>query len=396
MTSPMGTYPRPQLSGPDVETLDVSVVIPCLNEAETIGICVTKARGAMERDGLGGEVIVVDNGSTDGSDGIAHDAGARVIREQRKGYGNAYLAGFSAARGEYVVMGDGDDTYNFDEVARFLEPLRSGKAEMVIGSRLRGHIHKGAMPPLHRYVGNPILTGILNLFYRSGVSDAHCGMRAFRRDVLERLDLRMPGMEFASEMVIRASKAGLRIDEIPIEYHARRGESKLNSFRDGWRHLRFLLVHSPTYLFLVPGLVMFAIGALAMATVMVNLNLLGRAWDLHAMIAASMLTIAGAQVIALGLAARAYGVHHLGEHDRLFDRFDGRVRLEHGLLAGFGVLLAGFAAAASVVIVWIDRGFGALGEERLAVLSLTLFVVGLQIVFTSFFLSIVGLRRTDR
>jgi glycosyltransferase involved in cell wall biosynthesis len=374
------------------ETLDVSVVIPCLNEAETIATCIRKAKRSMERDGLRGEVIVVDNGSSDQTDLIAAEEGARVISETRRGYGNAYLAGFTAARGRFIVMADGDDTYDFDLVGQFVQPLEAG-ADLVMGSRLKGTIHKGAMPALHRYIGNPILTGLLNLMYRSGVSDAHCGMRAFRREALERLDLRMPGMEFASEMVIRASKAGLRIEEIPIEYHPRRGESKLKSFRDGWRHLRFLLVHSPTHLFLVPGVTLFALGLLGMLAVLVNLSFFGRAWDLHAMIAASMATIAGAQVVGLGLGARAYGVHHLGERDRLFERFDGRLRLEHGLLAGGGIFLAGLAIAAVVLITWIGRGFGALGEERLAILSLTLIVVGMQVVFTSFLLSIVGLRR---
>jgi glycosyltransferase involved in cell wall biosynthesis len=374
------------------ETLDVSVVIPCLNEAETIATCIRKAKRSMERDGLRGEVIVVDNGSSDQTDLIAAEEGARVISETRRGYGNAYLAGFTAARGRFIVMADGDDTYDFDLVGQFVQPLEAG-ADLVMGSRLKGTIHKGAMPALHRYIGNPILTGLLNLMYRSGVSDAHCGMRAFRREALERLDLRMPGMEFASEMVIRASKAGLRIEEIPIEYHPRRGESKLKSFRDGWRHLRFLLVHSPTHLFLVPGVTLFAIGLLGMLAVLVNLSFFGRAWDLHAMIAAAMATIAGAQVVGLGLGARAYGVHHLGERDRLFERFDGRLRLEHGLLAGGGIFLAGLAIAAVVLITWIGRGFGALGEERLAILSLTLIVVGMQVVFTSFLLSIVGLRR---
>ena len=375
--------------------LDVSVVIPCLNEAETVAICIAKAKSAMARSNLSGEVIVVDNGSTDGSAEIAAEAGAKVINERRRGYGNAYLAGFAAARGQYIVMGDADDTYDFDQVDSFVERLAQG-ADLVMGSRFKGSIHKGAMPALHRYVGNPLLTGVLNLFYRSGVSDAHCGMRGFRRDALEGLDLRMPGMEFASEMVIRASKAGLRIEEMPIEYHPRRGESKLKSFRDGWRHLRFLLVHSPTYLFLVPGIGLFAIGLLAMLTILANLSVLGRQWDLHAMIAAAMLAIAGTQIVGLGLGARAYSVHHLGERDRLFDRFDGKLRLEHGLLIGALALLGGVVVATIVVVNWIDRGFGALGEERLAVLSLTLIVVGLQIIFTSFFLSIVGLRRRDR
>jgi glycosyltransferase involved in cell wall biosynthesis len=379
----------PQL---DQATLDVSVVIPCLNEAETIAACIRKAKGAIERRGLAGEVIVVDNGSTDGSPQLATAEGADVIQEPRRGYGNAYLAGLAAARGRYIVMGDGDDTYNFDEVDRFVDALDNG-ADLVMGSRLKGRIHKGAMPVLHRYVGNPVLTRVLNRFYGSGVSDAHCGMRALRRDTLESLDLRMPGMEFASEMVIRASKAGLRIEEIPIEYHVRRGESKLNSFRDGWRHLRFLLVHSPTHLFLAPGIALFAAGLLAMIAILADLNLLGRQWDLHSMIAAAMVSIAGVQVVSLGLVARTYGVHHLGEQDRLFDRFDGRLRLEHGLIAGTVTLLAGLVVWIAVLIRWVDRGFGELSEEKLAVLSLTLIVVGLQVVFTSFLLSIVGLRR---
>jgi glycosyltransferase involved in cell wall biosynthesis len=377
-------------------TLDVSVVIPCLDEAETIGTCVQKARRAIDRDGFRGEVIVVDNGSTDGSVEIAERAGARVVKEELRGYGNAYLAGFDAAQGQFIVMGDGDDTYDFDEVGRFVKELQAG-ADMVMGSRMKGRIHKGAMPALHRYIGNPVLTGILNFFYGSDVSDAHCGMRAFRRDALERLQLRMPGMEFASEMVIRASKAGLRIEEIPIEYHARLGESKLKSFRDGWRHLRYLLVHSPTHLFLVPGVVLFVAGLVAMLTVAVNLNLFGRKWDLHAMIAAAMLAIAGAQVIGLGLCARAYGVHHLGEQDRLLERYERRIRLEHGLLLGFTLLLVGLVTATAVVITWIGRGFGALGEERLAIFSLTLIVLAMQVIFTSFLLSIIGLRqRSDQ
>jgi glycosyltransferase involved in cell wall biosynthesis len=392
----MATTTRTATSDVPLEMLDVSVVIPCLDEAETIATCVEKAKRSMERDELEGEVIVVDNGSTDGSVEIAQAAGARVVREEHRGYGNAYLAGFDAAQGRYIVMGDGDDTYDFEEVGRFVKELQAG-ADMVMGSRLKGRIHKGAMPALHRYIGNPVLTGLLNLFYGSDVSDAHCGMRAFKRDALDRLELRMPGMEFASEMVIRASKAGLKIEEIPIEYHARLGESKLNSFRDGWRHLRYLLVHSPTHLFLVPGIALFLLGLLAMVTVAVNLNVFGRRWDLHAMIAAAMLAISGAQVIGLGLCARAYGIHHLGERDPLLERFEHRIRLEHGLLLGFVLLLVGVVTATGVLITWIGRGFGALGEERLAVFSLTLIVLAMQVIFTSFLLSIIGLRqRSDQ
>ena len=379
------------------DTVEVSVVIPCLNEVETIETCVTKALRSIERMGVSGEVVVADNGSTDGSQALAEKVGARVVHESRKGYGSAYMAGFAAARGRYIVMGDGDDTYNFDEVDRFVGPLKDG-AEMVMGTRLKGKIHKGAMPWLHRWVGNPILTGILNLFYRTGISDAHCGMRGIRKEALERLDLRTTGMEFASEMVIRASKENLNIVEIPIELHPRGGgEAKLNTWSDGWRHLRFLLVHSPTYLFAVPGLVMIIIGLLTISVVgLGGVELFGRRWDIHATIAAAMLTIIGSQLIHLSLGARAYGVYFMGEHDPLFDRLRGKVRLEQGLLLGSAIFFIGFVIGLVIVIQWIDRGFGALGEEQFAIFSMTLAVLGIQIIFSSFFLSILGLRRKDR
>src|SRR5919109_836747 len=232
----------------------VSVVIPCLNEEANIERCVQLARSVLADHGIAGEVVVADNASEDRSAELAVAAGARVVHERRRGYGNAYMAGFAAARGRYVVMGDADLTYDFREIPRFLEQLEAG-ARHPVGGRV-GNIPPGAMPWLHRYVGNPVLTGILNFFFRTGVSDAHCGMRALRRDALPRLDLRTTGMEFASEMVIRAAKERLDIRELPIEYHPRGGESKLSSFRDGWRHLRFLLVHSPTWLFILPGAAM--------------------------------------------------------------------------------------------------------------------------------------------
>jgi len=373
----------------------VSVVIPALNEAESIEACVRRSIETMTTHGIAGEVVVADNGSDDGTPELAKAAGARVIHEQRKGYGSAYLAGFAAARGKYIVMGDADETYDFREIARFVEPLEDG-ADLVMGSRLRGRIHPGAMPWLHRYVGNPMLTGVLNLFFRTGVSDAHCGMRAFRRDLLPRLDLRTTGMEFASEQVIRSSKLGLDIREIPIEYHPRTGESKLSSFSDGWRHLRFLLVHSPTWLFLIPGLLMIAIGVAAGAISLFNLPVFGRQWQLHALIAASMLAIVGAQVAQLGVSARTYAFYYLGEHDPLFDRLRARLRLEHGLIAGTLIALVGFVMAVVVLIIWIHRGFGELREEKLAVAGLALLVIGIQTVFGAFFLSILGLRRRSR
>jgi glycosyltransferase involved in cell wall biosynthesis len=314
-----------------------------------------------------------------------------VVVEPRRGYGSAYLAGFGAARGKHIVMADADLTYDFDEIHRFVEKLEDG-ADLVMGDRM-DNIQPGAMPWLHRYVGNPILSGILNFFFRTGVRDAHCGMRAIRRSALPRLDLRTTGMEFASEMVIRAAKEDLRIEQFPIEYHPRGGESKLSSFRDGWRHLRFLLVHSPTHLFILPGAIMAALGTLTILTVMLQLSIFGRSWDLHAMIGGSLLTVIGVQVVGLGLCAHAYGTYFMNEKDRWFDRMRARYKLEHGLLLGGGIAFAGFVLAAVIVIQWISRGLGALSEERLMLLAATLLLVGIQIFFSSFLLSILGLRR---
>jgi len=371
----------------------VSVVIPCLNEAANIEACVRTALEVLERHGIAGEVIVADNASEDGSGEIAAAAGARVVLETRRGYGSAYLAGFAAARGDYIVMADADLTYDFNEIPHFVAELDGG-AELVMGDRMN-NIQPGAMPWLHRYVGNPILTGLLNLLFRTGVNDAHCGMRAVRRDVLPRLDLRTTGMEFASEMVIRASKENLHITEFPIEYHPRGGESKLSSFRDGWRHLRFLLVHSPNYLFVVPGVTLAGLGTLIVVLVGAGVNFFGRAWGLHTLIGGTLLMIVGTQVLGLGLCAHAYGTYFMNEKDPWFDRMRARLRLEHGLALGGLFILVGVIMGAIIVGTWISRGFGSLSEEYEAVIGGTLVVVGIQIFFTSFLLSILGLRRND-
>jgi glycosyltransferase involved in cell wall biosynthesis len=369
----------------------VSVVIPCLNEAENIESCVSAALEAIVRMGVHGEVVVADNNSEDDSARLAERAGARVVVERRRGYGSAYLAGFEASRGRYIVMADADLTYDFDEIPRFVAALEEG-AEMVIGDRM-DNIQPGAMPWLHQYVGNPILTGLLNLFFRTGISDAHCGMRAVRREVLPRLDLRTTGMEFASEMVIRASKEKLKIAEFPIEYHPRGGESKLSSFRDGWRHLRFLLVHSPNHLFIVPGALLAGLGTIIVVAVGAGLDFFGRAWGVHALIGGALLMIVGTQVLALGLCAHAYGTYFMGERDPWFDRMRERFRLEHGLLLGGAFALVGIAMGGVIVGTWISHGFGSLADERLAVVSASLVIVGIQIFFSSFLLSILGLRR---
>jgi len=369
----------------------VSVVIPCLNEAGTIKECVERARLALSANDIVGEVVVVDNGSDDGSGSLAAEAGALVVHEPERGYGSAYLAGLATARGRYIVMADADLTYDFNEIPRFVAALEAG-ADVVIGNRMN-NIHPGAMPWHHRYIGNPLLSGFLNVLFRTGVNDAHCGMRAVRREVLPRLDLRTTGMEFASEMVIRAAKEKLDIRQFAIEYHPRGGESKLSSFRDGWRHLRFLLVHSPNHLFIFPGTVMAVVGAVVEFIVITHIAVFGREWDVHALIAGALLAIVGTQVVALGICAHTYATYFMGERDEWFDRMRKRYTLEHGLLLGGSLIIAGLVLGIVIVINWINHGFGRLSEENVAVLAATLIIVGIQIFFSSFLISILGLRR---
>jgi glycosyltransferase involved in cell wall biosynthesis len=369
----------------------VSVVIPCLNEEENIEACVASALQALRDAGLTGEVVVADNDSEDRSAELATAAGARVVHEPRRGYGSAYLAGFAAARGKYIVMGDADLTYDFNEIPNFVKELDDG-AQLVMGDRM-DNIQPGAMHWLNRYVGNPILSGTLNLFFKTGIRDAHCGMRALRRDVLPQLDLRTTGMEFASEMVIRASKEKLDIREFPIQYHPRGGETKLSRVRDGWRHLRFLLVHSPTHLFLIPGAAIALLGTLVAIVSLAQIDVFGREWQLHTMIASSLLMVVGTQIVSLGLCAHAYGTYFMGEKDPWFDRMRARYKLEDGLLLGTAIAGAGAVAGAAILGKWIADGAGALSEERLAIVAATLVIIGIQVFFSSFLLSILGLRR---
>jgi glycosyltransferase involved in cell wall biosynthesis len=368
----------------------VSVVIPCLNEEENIVAVVTQAREAIADAGITGEVVVADNNSTDRSAELAAQAGARVVHVPTRGYGAAYMGGFSAAKGKYIVMGDADLTYDFHEIPNFVRELDGG-ADLVMGNRMN-NIQPGAMPWLHQYVGNPLLSGFLNLLFRTGVRDAHCGMRAVRRSALPAMDLRTPGMEFASEMVIRASKAKLDIREFDIQYHPRGGESKLSTWRDGWRHLRFLLAHSPTHLFLVPGLVLLTLGVLVMTTVVAGLGVFGRDWSIHTLMGGSLLTIIGVQIVSLGLCAHAYGMYFMGDVDPWFDRMRSRYRLEHGLAIGGATILVGAIIGLIILVDWIAGDFGALSQTNLAIVAVTLIVIGVQTFFSSFLLSIIGLR----
>jgi hypothetical protein len=376
-------------------TPEISVVIPCLNEEDAVGAVVDQAWEGIEAAGRTGEVIVVDNASTDDSARVAGEHGATVVREERPGYGSAYLAGLAVARGEFIVMGDADETYPLRELAPFVDRLAAGD-DLVVGSRFEGTIHGEAMPWLNRHVGNPILTGLLNVLFGVDVSDAHCGMRAVRRDALPTLDLHSTGMEFASEMVFKAFRRELRVSEIPIDYYPRVGESKLNRFGDAWRHVKFMLLYSPSWLYFVPGAILLFFGlagALALATGPVTI--FGRPWQIHTLFACIAALLLGTQIVELGVFARAFAVTHLGERDALFDRAKGRVRLEHGLALGGVLLLMGIVVEAVIFVGWALNGFGALSHEYATALGFTLIAVGTQIALGSFFVGLLTMRTTE-
>ena len=374
---------------------EISVVIPCLNEEEAVGKVVDQALEGIRKSGRTGEVIVVDNASTDAASEVAAEHGAIVVREERPGYGSAYLAGLAVARGDYVVMGDADETYPLWELGPFVDKLAAGD-DLVMGSRFEGTIHGEAMPWLNRHVGNPILTGMLNLFFGVKISDAHCGMRAVRKDALPVLDLHSTGMEFASEMVFKAFRRKLRVSEIPIDYYPRVGESKLNRFGDAWRHVKFMLLYSPSWLYFVPGLVLLllgVIGALALATGPVTV--LGRTWQIHSLFLCMFAILLGMQVVQLGIFARAFAAAHLGETDPLIERAHGRLRLEHGLAGGGILLLAGVVTLLVIFVSWAVGGFGALSHEYATAIGFTLVAIGVQVILGSFFLSLLTMRTTE-
>jgi glycosyltransferase involved in cell wall biosynthesis len=367
---------------------EISVIIPCLNEEEAVGDVVDKAFEGIGRSGRTGEVIVVDNASTDASATVAAAQGATVVSERRRGYGSAYLAGLEAARGEYVVMGDADDTYPLDELSEFVDRLEQGD-DLVIGSRFKGTIHGDAMPFLNRFVGNPALTGMLNVLFGVKVSDAHCGMRAVRREALPTLDLHSTGMEFASEMVFKAYRRGLTVSEVPIDYYPRVGESKLNRFSDAWRHVRFMLLYSPSWLYLLPGSALLLLGLAGMVVLATGpIDILGRTWQIHTMLGFVAMTLIGAQVIQLGVFARTYARVRIGERDLLLERLGTRLRLEHGLIFGTGLVLLSVIGLAAVAVEWAKNGFGALGRAYETALLVTGLGLGIQIVFGAFFLAL--------
>jgi glycosyltransferase involved in cell wall biosynthesis len=378
LDAPVDDHARPQ----------ITVIIPCLNEEAAVGKVVEQAFEGIRRSGRTGEVLVVDNASTDSSAEVAAASGATVVSELRRGYGSAYLAGLDRARGEYLVMGDADDTYPLSELTEFVERLDRGD-DLVIGSRFKGTIHGDAMPFLNRFVGNPILTGMLNVLFGVKVSDAHCGMRAIRRDALPVLDLHSTGMEFASEMVFKAYRRGLTVSEVPIDYYPRVGESKLNRFGDAWRHVRFMLLYSPSWLYLVPGGLLLLLGLVGMVAIAAGpVDLLGHTWQIHTMLGFVAMTLIGAQVIQLGVFARTYARVRIGERDPLLERLGKHVSLERGLAVGGALALAALAGLVAVGAEWAAGGFGALGRAYETALLVTGLGLGIQIVFGAFFLAL--------
>lgn len=381
------------------EPVELSIVMPCLNEAETLAACIRKAHVGLKRAGVCGEIIVADNGSSDGSQQLARDLGARVVSVEEQGYGSALRGGIEAARGTYVVMGDSDDSYDFSAIEPFVAKLRLG-FDLVMGNRFLGGIEPGAMPWKHRWVGNPILSAIGRLFFHSPAGDFHCGLRGFSKDCYERLNLQTTGMEFASEMVVRASLMDMKIAEVPIRLH-KDGRSRpphLRSWRDGWRHLRFMLLYSPRWLFLIPGTALFAVSVLVAVWLLPGARRVGSAvLDIHTLLVATFLAIAGYQIVAFALFTKMFaiteGFHASHTHLTRVPRF---VSLETGVIAGLLLVAVGLAWLATAVLGWHSAGYGELDPRvtmRQVIPAGALLTFGVQTIFTSFFLSIMGLKR---
>ncbi|MBO0801809.1 MAG: glycosyltransferase family 2 protein [Nocardiopsaceae bacterium] len=380
--------------------MELTVVMPCLNEAETVATCVAKAVRCMADNGIDGEVVVADNGSTDGSQQLATDAGARVVPVAEKGYGNALMGGIIAARGEYVIMGDADDSYDFTGLMPFVEELRDG-ADLVMGNRFKGGIAPGAMPPLHRYLGNPVLSFIGRLFFPSAIGDFHCGLRGFRRDSALALNLQATGMEFASEMVVKATLWQQDVREVPttLKKDGRSRPPHLRSWRDGWRHLRFLLLFSPRWLFFLPGLVLLVAGLVVGAAVTTGpIQIGGVTFDVDTLVAAGGSVVIGFQLMLFWVFTQVYaGSEGFLPHEPAVQKLLGRLSLERGLVLGAIVGLAGLVGLVFSLTYWQANRFGSLNYEhalRLMVPSVTALVVSCQLVFGGFFLSILGIKQT--
>jgi glycosyltransferase involved in cell wall biosynthesis len=379
--------------------VELSVVMPCLNEAETVETCVRKAVGFFAEHGVDGEVIIADNGSTDGSQQLAREAGARVVPVTAKGYGNALMGGIRAARGTYVVMGDADDSYDFTSLMPFLTELRDG-ADLVMGNRFKGGIAPGAMPPLHRYLGNPVLSFVGRLFFRSDIGDFHCGLRGFRREAILRLGLQTGGMEFASEMVVRCTLAKYDVREVPttLSPDGRSRAPHLSTWRDGWRHLRFLMLYSPRWLFLIPGLLLMTLGlagSIALSTGPVHVGDI--AFDVDTLVGTSAVLVIGFQAVLFALLTKVYAMEEgFLPHDKRVQRIVDSWSLERGLVVGGLLALAGLVGLVASLVHWQGHSFGQLNPRdslRIVMPAATALIMSFQMIFASLFVSILAIRR---
>jgi glycosyltransferase involved in cell wall biosynthesis len=378
------------------ERIEVSVVIPCLNEARSLHFCIDKALASFREHHVAGEVVVADNGSTDGSIELAEKHGARVVHATLKGYGHALRKGIEEARGEFIVMGDADDSYDFSETHRFVEKWREGN-DVVMGNRFKGGIKPGAMPWHHKYIGNPVLSGLVRVLFGTSIGDSHCGMRGFTKDAYFRMDLRTTGMEFASEFVIKASKLGARMVEIPITlWPDKRGRPPhLRSFRDGWRHLRFMLLYAPNWLFLLPGGFLLALGLSLVFWLLPGRRYVGSvSFDVHTMLFAMMFALLGMQIVSIGLFAKVFAYsERFNPQQVALERWLKRIKLEHGLIVGGLLALVGLVGDVLVFSSWAGSGFGEFGALRSVIFWTLWFFLGTQILFSSIFLSMLGVSR---
>lgn len=385
--------------GSERNEVELTILMPCLNESETIESCIRKAKEFIKAENIQGEILIADNGSTDGSQEIARRLGARVIDVTTKGYGSALLGGINAAHGEHIIMGDSDDTYDFRKLKPFLQKLREGY-DLVMGNRFMGGIERNAMPLLHRYLGNPLLTRIGRLLFKSACGDFHCGLRGFRTDAILRLELKTTGMEFASEMVVKASLSRLRVTEVPTTLSPERPgrQSHLRTWGDGWRHLRFMLLYSPDWLFLYPGFFLMLVGLLIGSWIFTGPKEIGGiTFDIHTLLVASLSIIVGFQSLGFAFVSKVFAITEgLLPGSPGFMKLFKYFKLEIGLIFGFIPMLLGGIGILSVVLMWSERSFGPLNVSetiRIVIPSVTFLTLGFQTILTSFLLSMLGMKR---
>ncbi len=369
----------------------ISIILPCRNEEQALSYCLRQIKEVINKQKLSAEIIVSDS-STDRSPEIAKKEGVILIKHDKEGYGRAYLEAFKYAKGKYIFMADADGTYDFNEIPNFLNYLKEGY-DLVIGNRFAGKIEKKAMPFSHRYIGNPALSFILRLFFGAKIKDSHSGMRAIKKDSLKKINLQTAGMEFASEMIVKSVKNKLKIKEVPVNYFKRKGQSKLKPFSDAWKHIRFMLLYSPLFLFFIPGLILFSSGILSMLWLYLGTTrIFGIKLSYHPMFLSSLLMITGYQLIIFSAFAKIYAITHLGEKNKMLEKILKYITIEKASVIGILILAIGFFIFVFILIKWLKSGFGTLNETKNSLVALTLMVIGVQTIFSSFMISILGIK----